>query len=68
MSCEEHKSNGLGYLGLFSSKCRVRNIKVMGFFLGFFMDFILEENAHGLALKVSQNHGNLENYKHGTVK
>ena len=34
----------------------------------FFMDFILEENAHGLALKFSQNHGNLENYKHGTVK
>ena len=38
------------------------------FFFGFFMDFILEENAHGLALKFSQNHGNLENYKHGTVK
>ena len=36
--------------------------------LFFFMDFILEENAHGLALKFSQNHGNLENYKHGTVK
>ena len=34
----------------------------------FFMDFILEENAHGLALKFSQSHGNLENYKHGTVK
>ena len=34
----------------------------------FFMDFILEENAHGLALEFSQNHGNLENYKHGTVK
>ena len=38
------------------------------FFSIFFMDFILEENAHGLALKFSQNHGNLENYKHGTVK
>ena len=38
------------------------------FFKIFFMDFILEENAHGLALKFSQNHGNLENYKHGTVK
>ena len=38
------------------------------FFSFFFMDFILEENAHGLALKFSQNHGNLENYKHGTVK
>ena len=38
------------------------------FFNFFFMDFILEENAHGLALKFSQNHGNLENYKHGTVK
>ena len=36
--------------------------------LFYFMDFILEENAHGLALKFSQNHGNLENYKHGTVK
>ena len=30
------------------------------FFL--FMDFILEQHAHGLALKFSQNHGNLENY------
>ena len=41
----------------------------LGIFLNFFfMDFILEENAHGLALKFSQNHGNLENYKHGTVK
>ena len=37
-------------------------------YLFFFMDFILEENVHGLALKFSQNHGNLENYKHGTVK
>ena len=36
--------------------------------LFFFMDFILEENAHGLALKFNQTHGNLENYKHGTVK
>ena len=40
----------------------------MNFLKIFFMDFILEENAHGLALKFSQNHGNLENYKHGTVK
>ena len=37
-------------------------------FFFFIMDFILEENAHGLALKFSQNQGNLENYKHGTVK
>ena len=26
------------------------------------MDFLLEQNTHGLALKFSQNHGNLENY------
>ena len=39
---------------------------VLLFFSFFLWILFWRKNAHGLALKFSQNHGNLENYKHRT--